>query len=418
MINRLVNYISDSPTAFQAVENLAKELDTLGYERLSEDKPFNVEKGHKYYVTRNGSSIIAFNVGKTLNTPKFKIVASHSDCPSFKIKPNGLLKDAKYTRLNTEVYGGPILSTWFDRPLGIAGRLIVKDNGEIKVLNYKSAKDFCMIPSVAIHMNRDINNGYKYNAQVDTIPLVNADKDFDLKKYLASEVSVNEVLSYDLFLYPMERGYVWANGQYFSSSHIDNLECAYTSMMAFEDTFDDEAINVCVVFDNEEVGSLTMQGANGDFMRLTLERIAKDLDFAYETAVARSMMVSADNAHATHPNHGEKADATNRPYMNEGIVIKYNANQSYTSDALSSAVFSEILKANDVPFQYFTNRSDMRGGSTLGNISNAQVSMVALDIGLPQLAMHSCFETAGVKDAEYMVKGLKAFYQTDLKLPR
>ena len=418
MINRLVNYISDSPTAFQAVENLAKELDTLGYERLSEDKPFNVEKGHKYYVTRNGSSIIAFNVGKTLNTPKFKIVASHSDCPSFKIKPNGLLKDAKYTRLNTEVYGGPILSTWFDRPLGIAGRLIVKDNDEIKVLNYKSAKDFCMIPSVAIHMNRDINNGYKYNAQVDTIPLVNADKDFDLKKYLASEVSVNEVLSYDLFLYPMERGYVWANGQYFSSSHIDNLECAYTSMMAFEDTFDDEAINVCVVFDNEEVGSLTMQGANGDFMRLTLERIAKDLDFAYETAVARSMMVSADNAHATHPNHGEKADATNRPYMNEGIVIKYNANQSYTSDALSSAVFSEILKANDVPFQYFTNRSDMRGGSTLGNISNAQVSMVALDIGLPQLAMHSCFETAGVKDAEYMVKGLKAFYQTDLKLPR
>ena len=418
MINRLVNYISDSPTAFQAVENLAKELDILGYERLSEDKPFNVEKGHKYYVTRNGSSIIAFNVGKTLNTPKFKIVASHSDCPSFKIKPNGLLKDAKYTRLNTEVYGGPILSTWFDRPLGIAGRLIVKDNDEIKVLNYKSAKDFCMIPSVAIHMNRDINNGYKYNAQVDTIPLVNADKDFDLKKYLASEVSVNEVLSYDLFLYPMERGYVWANGQYFSSSHIDNLECAYTSMMAFEDTFDDEAINVCVVFDNEEVGSLTMQGANGDFMRLTLERIAKDLDFAYETAVARSMMVSADNAHATHPNHGEKADATNRPYMNEGIVIKYNANQSYTSDALSSAVFSEILKANDVPFQYFTNRSDMRGGSTLGNISNAQVSMVALDIGLPQLAMHSCFETAGVKDAEYMVKGLKAFYQTDLKLPR
>lgn len=418
MINRLVNYISDSPTAFQAVENLAKELDTLGYERLSEDKPFNIEKGHKYYVTRNGSSIIAFNVGKTLNTPKFKIVASHSDCPSFKIKPNGLLKDAKYTRLNTEVYGGPILSTWFDRPLGIAGRLIVKDNDEIKVLNYKSAKDFCMIPSVAIHMNRDINNGYKYNAQVDTIPLVNADKDFDLKKYLASEVSVNEVLSYDLFLYPMERGYVWANGQYFSSSHIDNLECAYTSMMAFEDTFDDEAINVCVVFDNEEVGSLTMQGANGDFMRLTLERIAKDLDFAYETAVARSMMVSADNAHATHPNHGEKADATNRPYMNEGIVIKYNANQSYTSDALSSAVFSEILKANDVPFQYFTNRSDMRGGSTLGNISNAQVSMVALDIGLPQLAMHSCFETAGVKDAEYMVKGLKAFYQTDLKLPR
>lgn len=418
MINRLVNYISDSPTAFQAVENLAKELDALGYERLSEEKPFNVEKGHKYYVTRNGSSIIAFNVGNKLNTPKFKIVASHSDCPSFKIKPNGLLKDAKYTRLNTEVYGGPILSTWFDRPLGIAGRLIVKDNDEIKVLNYKSEKDFCMIPSVAIHMNRDINNGYKYNAQVDTIPLVNADKDFDLKKYLANEVSVNEVLSYDLFLYPMERGYVWANGEYFSSSHIDNLECAYTSMMAFEDTFDDEAINVCVVFDNEEVGSLTMQGANGDFMRLTLERIAKDLDFAYETAVARSMMVSADNAHATHPNHGEKADATNRPYMNEGIVIKYNANQSYTSDALSSAVFSEILKANDVPFQYFTNRSDMRGGSTLGNISNAQVSMVALDIGLPQLAMHSCFETAGVKDAEYMVKGLKAFYQTDLKLPR
>ena len=418
MLESLLNYLNASPTAFQAVENAGKELEEAGYKRLDEGEIYHLEKGGKYYITRNGSSIIALNIGKNCENGPFKIVASHSDCPGFKLKPNSVIKDGKQVKLNTEVYGGALLNPWFDRPLGLAGRLIIKEDGVLKIKPFVLDENFCVIPSLAIHMNRDANNGYKLNPQVDTLPLVTANQDFDLKEYLQAKANVEKIANYDLYLYPRDKAFVWANGEYFSANHIDNLECAYTSLLAFKNNFDDEAINVLTIFDNEEVGSLTRQGANSDFLRLTLERTATALGLDYPSTIARSMLVSADNAHAVHPNHDEKADKTNRPYMNEGIVIKYNANQSYTSDALSSAIFVETLESAGVPYQYFTNRSDMRGGSTLGNISNAQVSIVSLDIGLAQLAMHSCIETAGTKDAESMVKGLSAFYKNKLVLPR
>ncbi len=418
MLESLLNYLNASPTAFQAVSNAAKELAEAGYQELDEAEVYHLEKGGKYYITRNGSSIIALNVGKNCDHGSFKIVASHSDCPGFKLKPNAVIKDGKQVKLNTEVYGGALLNPWFDRPLGLAGRLIVKENGKLKIMPYVLDENFCVIPSLAIHMNRDANNGYKINPQVDCLPLVTANQDFDLKKYLEEKAGVEKIVNFDLYLYPREKAFVWANGEYFSANHIDNLECAYTSLLAFKNNFDDNAINVLTIFDNEEVGSLTRQGANSDFLRLTLERTAKALGLDYPSTIARSMMVSADNAHAVHPNHNDKADQTNRPYMNQGIVIKYNANQSYTSDAVSASVFADILESVEVPYQYFTNRSDMRGGSTLGNISNAQVSIVSVDIGLAQLAMHSCIETAGTKDAESMVKGLSAFYKNELVLPR
>ena len=418
MLESLLNYLNASPTAFQAVSNAAKELAEAGYQELDEAEIYHLEKGGKYYITRNGSSIIALNIGKNCEKGPFKIVASHSDCPGFKLKPNAIIKDGKQVKLNTEVYGGALLNPWFDRPLGLAGRLIVKENGKLRIMPYVLEENFCVIPSLAIHMNRDANNGYKINPQVDCLPLVTANQDFDLKAYLQEKAGVEKIVNFDLYLYPRDKAFVWANGEYFSANHIDNLECAYTSLLAFKNNFDDNAVNVLTIFDNEEVGSLTRQGANSDFLRLTLERTAAALGLDYPSTIARSMMVSADNAHAVHPNHNDKADQTNRPYMNEGIVIKYNANQSYTSDAVSSAVFVETLESAGVPYQYFTNRSDMRGGSTLGNISNAQVSIISLDIGLAQLAMHSCVETAGTKDAEAMVKGLSAFYKNPLVLPR
>lgn len=416
MIKDMLEFLDKSPTAFNAVENFSKELDKEGYRRLSEKEIYHIEKGQKYYVTRNGSSIIAFNVGQRLDEAALKIVASHSDCPGFKVKPNAILKNGHFIRLNTEIYGGPILSTWLDRPLGLAGRVIYRDGDMIKTKTVNIDEDFAIIPSVAIHMNREANNGYKFNPQVDMIPLVTPDTDFDLYKYLNEKTGL-DVINYDLYLALRQKAVLYNNGELFSSNHIDNLECAYTSMKAFINNFEDDAINICAVFDNEEVGSLTRQGANSDFMYYTIERILDSLNLDYPSTIARSMLISADNAHSVHPNHEELSDPINRPIINQGIVIKYNANQSYTSDALSSALFTEILKKHDVPYQYFTNRSDMRGGGTLGNISNAHVSIVSVDIGLAQLAMHSCFETAGVKDYEYMLKGLAAFYKEKIQIP-
>ena len=417
MLDRLLKDIYKSPTAFQAIDTMSEELEEAGFIRLNENTSYeNLEAGKNYYVTRNGSSILAFKLGKNMTNPRFKIVSSHSDCPSFKLKPNALIKDGKNVKLNTEVYGGAIYSCWLDRPLSLAGRLIAKKDGEFVVKSFDLKEPFCLIPNLAIHMNRDINNGYKYNPQVDLLPLVNSDQDFDLNKFLAKRANVDEILNFDLYLYPFMEGTKW--GDYFSSFHIDNLECGYTSLYAFLAGKDEENINVYCCFDNEEVGSLTKQGAHSDFMSNNLRRIAKALDIDYEAIVARSMMVSADNAHAKHPNVPSKADPTNAPVMNGGIVIKYNANQSYTSDAYSSAIFTEVLKGAKVPFQYFTNRSDARGGSTLGNISNAQVSLTCVDIGLAQLAMHSCYETAGAKDVNYMILGLKAFYDNNLNFSK
>lgn len=413
-MNELIKFLNDSPTSFNAISTIGTLLDQNDYVELKESEAYTIEKGGKYYVKRNGSSIIAFNIGYKLSDPSLQISASHSDCPSFKVKPESLIYENGYLKLNTEVYGGAIYYPWLDRPLGLAGRLVVKENGLLHTENYIGKKPFCLIPSLAIHMNREINSKLTFNPQIDLLPMCSMEKG-DLKDYLKGETG-KEVVGYDLYLYPFESAFVWGmKDEFLSSFHIDNLECAFTTLKGFINNFNEDNINVYCCFDNEEVGSLTRQGADSDFLESTLKRLAKALELDYYILLAKGMMLSCDNAHGLHPNHPEKADPGNRPMLNKGVVIKYNANQSYTSDGLSAAIFKDLLDRKNIPTQFFANRSDVRGGSTLGNISNAHSSLVSVDIGLAQLAMHSPMETCGCKDVFYMIEAIKAFYSAHLK---
>lgn len=407
----LIKFIEKSPTCFHAVATMKEILKKEGYIELREADKWEVKKGGNYYVTRNDSSIIAFSVPKD-EIKGFRIMASHSDSPSFKIKENPeMTVDNKYVKLNVERYGGMICAPWFDRPLSVAGRVIVKEDGKLITKLVNVDKDLLMIPNLAIHMNREVNDGYKYNAQKDLLPLFGdiAAKDTFMKTIAkAADVKEESILGHDLFLYNREKGSVWgANEEYVSIGRLDDLQCAFSSLKGFLSGEKKEYIAVHCVLDNEEVGSGTKQGAASTFLYDVLVRANQALGQDYENYLrflANSFMVSADNAHAVHPNYTEKADPVNRPYLNEGIVIKYSANQKYCTDGVSAAMFKDLCKQADVPFQIFTNRSDILGGSTLGNISNTKVALNAVDIGLPQLAMHSPYETVGVKDTEYLIK--------------
>lgn len=421
-VEELFQFIENSPSCFHAIETIRKKLNAEGFIELVEGRSWQIEKGKKYYVTRNLSSIIAFKIPEN-DFKNFHIVASHSDSPTFKIKENAEIEvNNKYVKLNTEKYGGMICSTWFDRPLSIAGRILVKEGKLVKTHLVNIDKDLVIIPNLAIHMNRAVNDGYKYNAQIDMLPLYgdNTSKG-SLMKTVAQSVGVEEdsILGTDLFLYNRMRGTkIGANSEYISSPRLDDLECAYASLSAFLSETNSNSASVYCVFDNEEVGSGTKQGADSTLLYDVLRRINMCLGNSeedYYKLIASSFMISADNAHALHPNYSDKSDPTNKVYMNDGIVIKYNANQKYTTDAVSASIFKSICDSVNVPYQTFTNRSDILGGSTLGNISNAHVSLNTIDIGLAQLAMHSTYETAGAKDVTYLIDALKAFYNTSIE---
>lgn len=414
----LLEFIEKSPSCFHAVANMKGILAAEGFRELREDEKWEIEKGGRYFVTRNNSSIIAFTIPEK-GIEGCRIMASHSDSPSFKIKENPEMEvDKKYVKLNVERYGGMICAPWFDRPLSVAGRVVVKENGEFAEKLVDVDRDLLMIPNLAIHMNREVNDGYKYNAQVDMLPLyggISAKGTF--MKTIAEAAGVKEeaILGHDLFLYNRVPGTVWgAEGEFVSSSRLDDLQCAFSSLKGFLRGKKEEYVAVHCVLDNEEVGSGTKQGAASTFLYDTLVRVNECMGLSYEEylrSLAKSFMISADNAHAVHPNHKEVADPVNRPYMNEGIVIKHSANQKYCTDAVSAAMFKDLCKEADVPYQNFTNRSDILGGSTLGNISNTKVALNAVDIGLPQLAMHSPYETAGVKDTWYLVQAAEKFFK-------
>ena len=421
-VEELFQFIENSPSCFHAIETIRKKLNAEGFIELVEGRSWQIEKGKKYYVTRNLSSIIAFKIPEN-DFKNFHIVASHSDSPTFKIKENAEIEvNNKYVKLNTEKYGGMICSTWFDRPLSIAGRILVKEGKLVKTHLVNIDKDLVIIPNLAIHMNRAVNDGYKYNAQIDMLPLYgdNTSKG-SLMKTVAQSVGVEEdsILGTDLFLYNRMRGTkIGANSEYISSPRLDDLECSYASLSAFLSETNSNSASVYCVFDNEEVGSGTKQGADSTLLYDVLRRINMCLGNSeedYYKLIASSFMVSADNAHALHPNYSDKSDPTNKVYINDGIVIKYNANQKYTTDAVSASIFKSICDSVNVPYQTFTNRSDILGGSTLGNISNAHVSLNTIDIGLAQLAMHSTYETAGAKDVTYLIEALKAFYNTSIE---
>ena len=415
--NKMLDFIDASPTCFHVVDNLKKELVKNGYVELSEKEEWKLKAKGKYFVTRNDSSIISFRIPKK-DFKGFYMIASHSDSPSFKIKENPEMEAAgAYVKLNVERYGGMLCAPWFDRPLSVAGRVFVKGKKGIESRLVDVDRDLVMLPSLAIHMNREANDGYKYNAQTDMLPIFGdeASKDsfFDVIAKSAG-VKKEDILSHDLFLYNRVKWTTWgANNEYISCSRLDDQECVYSSFDGFLKGKEKENVPVHCVFDNEEVGSGTKQGAASTFLKATLVRINECLGRTteqYYTALANSFMVSADNAHAVHPNHVEKADPVNRPVMNKGIVIKYNANQKYTTDAFSAAFFKNVCEKAKVPYQTFTNRSDTVGGSTLGNISTTQVAVDTVDIGLAQLAMHSPYESAGAKDPEYLAKASKEFY--------
>ena len=414
---KLLTFIKESPTAFQAVEMMKTRFTENGFTELKEDEHWEIKNGGKYFVIRNHSAIIAFTVPE-VSSDVFHIIASHSDSPSLKIKENPEMVENGYVKLNVERYGGMILSTWFDRPLSVAGRMIVHKNGKILEKLVDIDRDLVMIPSLAIHMNRDINGGYHYNVQKDMLPLYSGSGEKgNFMRMLAEEAEIRpeDILGHDLFLYNRMPGTIWGSrNEFVSSPRLDDLQCAFASMEGFLQADKKKVIAVHCVLDNEEVGSTTRQGAASTFLKDVLFRINLALggdQESYLMALAESFMISADNAHALHPNYTDKADPVNRPVMNGGIVIKYNANQKYCTDGISTAIFKELCREADVPYQTFVNRSDIAGGSTLGNISNTQAAINTVDIGLPQLAMHSAYETAGVKDTESLIRAAKVFYR-------
>lgn len=412
------DFLKDSPSCFHAVENIRTELENSGFEQLTEDKRWKLVPGHKYYVARNGSSLIAFYLPSECVEKGFRICASHSDSPTFKIKENPEMTSSGCVTLNVEKYGGMLLNPWFDRPLSIAGRVAVRtENGfENRLLNFD--RNLLMIPSLAIHMNRDANEGHKIDVQKEIQPVLTEEKEAKLSGLIADELKIKtkDIISTDLFLYNRSEPTIWgANEEFISGAKLDDLECAFLNLKGFLSASAENAdfISVYAVFDNEEVGSQTYQGAASTFLKDILERINHSLQGDLEEnkiRLAKSIMLSTDNAHAVHPNFAEKADPTNRPLVNGGIVIKYNAAQKYTTDAVSSAFFKNLCEKADVPFQIYTNNSNVAGGSTLGNISQSQVSIPCVDIGLAQWAMHSPYESAGLKDMEYMFRAVKAFF--------
>lgn len=416
-VNELLNFIESSPTVYHNIHLIKAILNNFKYTELKENTKWELEPNKAYYVIRDGASIITFKT--PIDIKGFHIVASHNDSPSFKVKPNGELNAGAFKKLNTEPYGGMIASTWFDRPLSVAGRVIVKtENGvETRLVNLSGHN--VVIPSVAIHLRG--GQQMDINLQNDLLPVIGlTDENNTFTKQLekCTIFSENEkILSHDLFLYNKEKGCVAGfDNELIMSPKLDDLECVFASLEAFLEAKPTNKIMVCAVFNNEEVGSGSNNGAASTFLTDTLERICSAFNLDKYMMYANSFLVSADNAHAVHPAHPEKSDPTNNVQMNKGIVIKHHSSLSYTTSGLSASAFKAICDKVGVPYQDYTNRSDLRGGSTLGRIALEKLSINALDIGLAQLAMHSVMETAGSKDIKYMVAALKEFYQVDLDI--
>lgn len=416
---KLIEFIEKSTDCYHAVKSVRERLEGEGFTELCEDGRWTINEGGKYYVVRNYSSVIAFKVPEK-NYKSFLICASHTDSPCFKLKSNFEISAENMVKLSVEGYGGMIMSSWLDRPLSVSGRVVTVKDGKVQTRLVNIDRDLLVIPNLAIHMSRDINKGYEFNVKRDMCPLAGG-KDGALMDIVVENAGVkkDDIKGFDLSLYNRMRGTVTGtDNEYFSAPRIDDLQCVYTTLEGFLDSESENAIPVFAAFDNEEVGSGTKQGAKSGFLRDTLERINAALggdEEDYKRAVAQSFMLSCDNAHAVHPNHADKSDSANRVYMNGGIVIKYNANQRYTTDAVSEAVVKYVCEKADVPYQLYANRSDIPGGSTLGNLSNEKVSLNTADIGLAQLAMHSAYETAGSKDTTYMINFVKTFYESNLE---
>ena len=412
-IKNLQNFLDNSHSSYHAVANLAAQLAEAGYTRLSEKEEWELVPGGKYFLVRGGTAVIAFRIPEGEVTG-FMMSASHSDRPTFKVKENAETVGA-YTKMLVERYGGMLISTWLDRPLSIAGRVVVETEQGVEIKLVDIDRDLLMIPNVAIHMNRQANEGYKWNPAVDTLPLMGGKDAKGKLNEILEEAAGGKILGHDMYLYIRQKSSIWGvNEEYISSAALDDLECAWACTQGFLAAPDTAAIPVLCVFDNEEVGSSSAAGAAGDLLESVLVRICEARELDIFRLLANSFMVSADNGHALHPNHPELADAANAPMMGGGVVIKFNASQRYCTDGFSAAVFRRICGKADVPTQTYCNRADIAGGSTLGNISLHHVSVPTIDIGVAQLAMHSCYETGSVADAIHLKNALAAFYGATL----
>ncbi len=411
--SELMNFIDKTPNAFYCIENLKKELLSRGYIELSENDVWdNLQANGNYFVIRNGTSLIAFSIPEKISNQGFNITATHSDSPSFTIKPHAEIFDGNYLRLNTNDYGGMINYSWLDRPLSLSGRVMIKNNNsyESRLINFD--KDILLIPSQAIHINRDVNEHNPLNFQVDMLPVMALDNNKSLEDAIRESLKTDgRICDYDLFLYCRDRArYVGLNNEMIISPRLDDLASVYPAFKAFVESANDEVINVLSVFDNEEIGSLSRHAADSTFLIDVLTRITSGLNLDLLSSLKKSFIISADNAHAIHPAASSKSDPTNVVLLNKGVVVKHHKN--YTTDAVSSTIYKAICDNAGVMYQDFACRSDLKCGSTLGKISQRHVSIDSVDIGLPQLAMHSTVETIGSKDVLYMYKSLLEFYNS------
>lgn len=410
----LMEFLDGCHSNYHAIAALKAALEDEGYTCLREPEAWALVPGGKYYLTRGGSTLIAFRIPR--GTPcGFLMSASHADRPSFKVKENGELTGT-YTRLATEKYGGMLIAPWLDRPLSIAGRAVVETDNGVESRLVDIDRDLLLIPNVAIHMNRKANEGQAWNPAVDTLPLMGG-KDAAGKLWpLLEKEAGGKLLGHDLYLYVRQRASVWGvDGEYISAQGLDDLACAWCCTQGFLAAAESEAVPVLCVFDSEEVGSGSAQGAGSGILEDTLKRICTTLGLDVGQMLRQSFMVSADNAHAVHPNHPEYADANNAPVLGGGVVLKFNANLRYTTDGVSAAVLRKVCAKAGVQVQTYYNRADLPGGSTLGCISLSHVSVPTADIGLPQLAMHSCYETVGVQDALALETAMQTYYGITLK---
>lgn len=421
----LLDFINKGKTAFQSANELKVILDKEGYTEIKEEDNWDLKKGEKYFITKNNSAVIAFEIGTgEIEKDGFRLIGAHTDSPGFRIKPNPeILVEGHYLKLNTEVYGGPILSTWFDRPLSIAGRVTLKGESPFapKVRLLDINRPILIIPNLAIHMNRGVNEGYEFNKQKDVLPLLTLvqdklEKDEYLIKLISETLSVeaSEILDFDLFLYEYAEGMTFGiNDEFISCGRLDDLWMVFAGLKALINSNPIKATKVLVALDNEEIGSLTSQGANSAILETILERIALGLKKErqdFKRALSNSIMISADLAHAIHPNYTEKCDPTSKPMLGKGPVLKIAAGGSYSTDSYASAVFKGICEKANVPCQVFVNRSDLRGGTTIGPISASKLNIPVIDMGAPVLSMHSVREMATVVDNEYTIKAFTEFF--------
>ncbi len=417
MIDALKDFLDNARSMYHAIALLEESLVAQGYEELAESDAWNLQEGGKYYMTRGGSTLIAFRIPQGKPTG-FMMSASHSDRPCFKVKENGELA-GNYTRLAGEVYGGALLGTWLDRPLSIAGRVLVdtEKGAESRLLDID--RDLLLIPNVAIHMNRKANEGVAWNPAVDMLALLGEKGKQGILQALLEKEAGGTILAHDLYFYLRQKASVWGiDGEYLSAAALDDLECAWCCTQGFLQAERSSSIPVLCVFDSEEVGSCSVQGADSTILEAVISRICKDLDLELHSMLSQSFMVSADNAHALHPNHPEYADSANAPVMNGGVVVKFSGKLGYSTDGISAAIFRKICSRANVPVQNYYNRADLPGGGTLGKLSLAHVAVPTADIGLAQLAMHSCYETAGVADIKYLVDAMTAYYGASINCPK